>query len=746
MSSLPVHRAAQTLAAVLTVLLFGLAGIFVPRVVAQEPGPGQGPLVSSTISVDGRGNAAVDAEGFHPSRTLVRFRNDRGADFLPGSPSATAFPGDPNLHLVENPPGLSVAEAIRNYRANPNVVFAEPDYVVHTSATPSDPSWGQQWDMVKISAPAAWNSQTDSGNVVVAIIDTGIDFTHPDLRGNLWTSADGSHGFTCIKGRCAKGGADDFGHGTHVAGTIGAVANNGIGIAGLNWHVQLLSLKFLDSSGSGYLSDAILAFDQVTSLKQQGVNVRLTSNSWGGGGYSQALKDAMTRAENAGVLHVCAAGNSNQNADSSPMYPAAYDNRGIISVSASDGNDVGASFTNYGLGSVDIAAPGVSTLSTVPTGACKLCDQSGYKLLSGTSMATPHVTGVLAALFHENPALSPNEARDVVLDRGSYDSLTDAKAKSSSTGGRLNFAKSLANPLLYAPRLNNFPRLTMGQDVFASSGGKVTLAATAADPDNDSLQMSWARSGDIGSSRQWLFGWMVNTLFPNLDGSSASFTAPSLARTASVPYYAAVADGRGGSASGRQYVTVWPGSSSSQQPSGTLTVSPSAAPTGSTITVNFPVAGPKSGQVGWDLWISTQNSAHGSCCLIGTSATIKLDSPGVYRIGSQAINQSLDLSARSSAVVRIGGATGDPPIAAATVDQLSGRVPLTVNVDASASKDPDGTIRSYYFGCGDGSMTGSRKSRADCTLTAPGTYWIRVMVVDDSDYTDVISAYVVATP
>ena len=288
------------------------------------------------------------------------------------------------------------------------------------------------------------------------------------------------------------------------------MANNGTGMAGINWKVQLLSLKFLDSNGSGYISDAVLCFQKVVALKQQGFNIRLTSNSWGGGGFSQALKDAMAQAEEAGVLHVCAAGNSNQNADASPMYPAAYDNRGIISVLASDQNDAGAYFTNYGLASVDIAAPGVSTLSTVPTGTCTLCDPSGYKFLSGTSMATPHVSGVLAALFHKNPALSTNEARDVILDPGSYDALGDPKARSTSTGGRLNFAKALANPLLFSPRLNNFPVLTLEPDVFASAGSQVNLTATASDPDNDPLRMVWVSSSPCpdtrtqrGSSATW---------------------------------------------------------------------------------------------------------------------------------------------------------------------------------------------------------------------------------------------------
>ena len=680
----------------------------------------------------------------HPSRVLVRFRSGARSDFLPGSPFASAFPGDGNLHLVQNPPGLSVADAVRRYQANPNVLYAEPDYMVQTTLIPTDPRWNQQWDMTKISAPAAWNTQTDSGTVVVAIIDTGIDFTHPDLQANLWTSSDGSHGFTCVNGKCVKGGSDDFGHGTHVAGTIGAVANNGIGIAGINWRIQLMSLKFLDSNGSGSVSDAVLAFDQVTALKQQGVNVRLTNNSWGGGGFSQSLKDAMARGEAAGILHVCAAGNSNQNADSSPMYPAAYNNRGIISVLASDQVDAGASFTNYGLANVDIAAPGVSTLSTVPMGTCTLCDSSGYKLLSGTSMATPHVSGVVAALFQVNPTLTANEARDVVLDPRSYDALNDSKARTTSTGGRLNFAKAAANPLLFAPVLNNFPVVTVGPDVFASAGTTVSLTPTASDPDNDPLRVSWTRA-DTGLSSHWLFGWMLNSVFPNVGGSSVSFAAPSLARTAIIEYDASVADGRGGSALGRNYVTVSAALNPVLPPSGTLTVSPTDAPAGSTLTVSFPTTEP--GHVAWDLWAGTKYVVTGACCFSGSSTTVTFTNAGVYRIGTQAIDQALNLSSRPSTVVRIGGATGEPPIASATLDKLSGPVPLKVNIDMSASVDPDGSkIPTYLFGCEVGSLTRSRKPQGSCTFTTPGVYWIKLLVQDSSGYVDQVSAYVVATP
>jgi subtilisin family serine protease len=152
---------------------------------------------SSTTTVVVRGGVATTAAGpmgpaFHPSRVLVRFRPGRAVAVLPGTPSFRNFPGTRELYLVETPPGLSVAEAVRRYRANPNVLYAEPDYIVTAVGNPTDPLWAQQWDMVKISAPAAWDTQTNASDVVVAIVDTGIDFTHPDLQPNLWTAADDS--------------------------------------------------------------------------------------------------------------------------------------------------------------------------------------------------------------------------------------------------------------------------------------------------------------------------------------------------------------------------------------------------------------------------------------------------------------------------------------------------------------------------------------------------------------------------
>jgi subtilisin family serine protease len=711
-------------------------------------------VASVKVTVTPQGAAATTSMApaealYHPSRVLVRFRDK--ADFLPGSAAAQPAAGPANVYVVKNPPGLSVPEVLQRYRADPNVLYAEPDFVVRAvDTTPNDTFWSAQWDMTQISAPRAWDTQTNASDVVVAIIDTGIDYAHPDLQGNLYSDASSNHGYTCINGSCAPGGLDDYGHGTHVAGTIGAVGNNGIGIAGINWQVQLLSIKFLDSTGSGYISDAVLAFNLVTQLKNSGVNIRLTNNSWGGGGYTQSLKDAMTAAEAAGILNVCAAGNSGQNADVFPMYPAAYDNRGIISVLASDNNDAGAYFTDYGLASVDIAAPGVSTYSTVPSGSCTLCDPSGYTYLSGTSMATPHVTGVLAALLHLYPALTPYQARDEVLDPNSYDAVTNALAQSTSTGGRLNFAKAInntaylsANPL---PPLNNFPVLTMGPNVFASSGAPVSVTASASDADSDPLRMAWSKIVDTGS--QWLFGYMLNYIFPNPSGSSVSFTAPALGRTATVPYNASVADGRGGGAAGLSYVTVSPSGSPGQPPSGTLSLSSSSIAVGSSVTVNFPVTDPGGGPLYWDLWASGQYGASGWCCYTGSSTSLTFNSAGVYRVAVQAIDPQLNLSARSTAVVSVGGSAGQPPIAAATLDKLSGPVPFTVNIDMSSSSAPGGTIQSYFFICGGSGVftAGTTSSQGSCTYTTPGAYWIMPEVMDNNGNLDLVSEYVVATP
>ncbi len=736
------RRSARAGHGAIPIAVFLLASLVPSTLPAQSSHTGVSTVVTTTAEGTLLATTTVhDAASIHPSRLFVRFKPGRRA-LLPGSGLPRGFRHDSNLVLIDTPYGMSVLEALRHYRASPTVDYAEPDFEVHVTDTiPTDPLWLQQWDMAKIAAPAAWDTHTSAGGIVVAIIDTGIAFGHPDLAGNVSPA----NSFTCI-GSCIPGGDDDFGHGTHVAGTIGAAANNGSGIAGINWSVEMISLKFLNASGSGYISDAVLAFQKILELKAAGVNIRVTNNSWGGGGFSQALKDAMAAVEASGVVNVCAAGNSASNADVLPMYPGAYDNRGIISVAATDSNDVGAYFTNYGLASVDIAAPGVSTLSTVPTGSCSLCDPTGYKLLSGTSMATPHAAGVVAAMLHINPALTAAQARDVLLDPGSYDPIADALGSRTSTGGRLNFYKAISNPKLLNPGpLNTFPTLTLGPDVYASSGGNVTVTASASDADGDPLRFAWGTGFNVGQS--WMLGWMANQIFPVASGNGASFTAPIVGRPALAPYQVSVSDSRGGGATDTLYVVVNPASLLIGPPTGSFSAPVVSAPAGSTLTFNFsPVDPDGMGPAMFDIFASHKDGLSGWCCFGGPSVGLNFPTAGVYRVGVQAMDRSLQSSDKQSVVVAIGGATGMPPIARATLDRTSDAVPFTVNIDMSASSDLDGAIESYFFNCGLTSNPSSTTPYGQCTFTEPGNYWLELMIRDNDGLMDVVNMYVVAVP
>jgi len=704
-------------------------------------------LLTSALAQQSRPPQASNGWRYHPSRVLVRFRG--APQFHPGSGQARLLSQRLNLFLVDNPQDVPVPEAIARYKRNPNVVYAEPDYQVQAiDTTPSDPMWSQQWDMTKIQAPAAWDKQTNAGDVVVAVVDTGIASNHPDLQANLWADpVTLAHGFTCIGGICNAGGDDDYGHGTHVAGTIGAAVNNGTGIAGINWVVKLMSMKFLDSSGSGSISDAVVAFNKIAELKTNGVNIRVTNNSWGGGGYTQSLKDAMAYAESLGILDVCAAGNNGANADVSPLYPAAYDNRGIVSVAASDSNDASAYFSNIGLASVDIAAPGVSTLSTVPTGTCSLCDPSGYKPLSGTSMATPHVTGVAAALFHVNPSATAANIRDVILDPASYDALTDSRLKvTTTTGGRLNFAKALNNPLLSSPKLNNFPAVSPLSNITANSGDQISLTASGSDPDNDPLTLGWAPLVS-GSA---IYAQQLNNIFPTppLNTNPVLFTAPSLARLAFAKYVASVADGRGGSASAESIVEILANPNHGLPPAGVFTVSSNSIATGGSVNLNFKLTDPE-GQspMYWQAWFLSSNVWGEMCCL--TDATqnfnLTLSYSGTYRISVQGIDKELNLSPKYSDVVHVGGATGTPPTASAVVDKLEGVAPLTVNIDMTGSSDPDGSIASYGFYCADGLKT-STSPQSSCVYNDPGTYYLWTTVTDNQGLMDAAKTYITVLP
>jgi subtilisin family serine protease len=354
---------------------------------------------------------------------------------------------------------ISVKNAIEKLSNNSAVLYAEPNYIVKASLTPNDSSYAELWglnntgqtggvDDADIDAPEAWDISTGSSDVIIGVIDTGVDHSHPDLAANIWTNAgeipndgidndgngfiDDIHGINAITG--SGDPMDDQGHGTHVAGTIGASGNNGLGVVGVSHNVSMIGCKFLDSSGSGSLADALTCIDYFVDLKNNGVNVRATNNSWGGGGFSQALSDAITSSEQANILFVAAAGNSAYDNDSQNSYPSGYPQESVLAVASTTHTDSMSSFSQWGLTTVDLGAPGSDILSTVPGG--------GYATFSGTSMATPHVTGAAALAWSVNPSLTAIEMKALLMDSG--DDNADLAGKTAS-GKRLNVNNALEN-------------------------------------------------------------------------------------------------------------------------------------------------------------------------------------------------------------------------------------------------------------------------------------------------------------
>ncbi|MBI4651111.1 S8 family serine peptidase [Candidatus Desantisbacteria bacterium] len=354
------------------------------------------------------------------------------------------------IHRLKLKNKKSIDELISKLNKSPLVEFAEPDYIVQIQRLPNDPNFNFLWGMNAIDAPSAWDATIGDSTIVVAVIDTGVDYNHVDLNANMWRNPgeipsngldDDNNGiiddvYGCNTIRRTGNPMDDNKHGTHVAGTIGAVGNNGIGITGVNWNVKIMALKFIGADGTGSTGDAIECIDYVIDMKQRGVNVKITSNSWGAYAFSQSLYSAVERLKDNGILFVAAAGNNMADAEVYPLYPACFDLLNIISVSATDWNDNLSDFSNYGLLSVDLGAPGDGIYSTILS--------NKYDDLSGTSMAAPHVAGAAALIWGYRPLLNYKELRRVIL--AGTDPLTSLSGK-VATGGRLNVNNGLTIPV-----------------------------------------------------------------------------------------------------------------------------------------------------------------------------------------------------------------------------------------------------------------------------------------------------------
>ncbi|MBU6375299.1 MAG: S8 family serine peptidase [Bdellovibrionales bacterium] len=352
--------------------------------------------------------------------------------------SVQPFQTDSSLMKVRLKSGFSVATAIESLKASDQVEYSEPNYIYRTldAGVPDDAKFGELWGIlntgqkdskgqvgkpgIDLNLVPVWASGvTGSKDVLVAVIDTGIQWDHPDLQDNLYTNpgesgalanngidddkngfVDDVHGWNFAAKTASS--SDDQGHGSHCAGTIGGSGNNGIGVAGVNWNVTLMPVKFLDAQGGGTLQGAV---ESINYARKMGA--KIMSNSWGGGGASQALKDAIIEARDAGILFVAAAGNDGNNNDSRPVYPAAYPVDNVLAVSAIDNQGGLADFSNYGKKTVHIAAPGVNVVSSTKG--------SAYRSLSGTSMACPHVSGVAALLLSINPSMSYSDLKERII-------------------------------------------------------------------------------------------------------------------------------------------------------------------------------------------------------------------------------------------------------------------------------------------------------------------------------------------
>jgi subtilisin family serine protease len=430
--------------------------------------------------------------------------------------------------VLRLPPGRSVEDALAQLRQSGLFAQVEPDYEVGLAAIPNDPSFGTQWGLhntgqnggtpdADIDAPEAWDIRTDAAwvtngvtnFVIVGIVDTGIDTSHPDLVANLWVNpgeipgngldddgngyVDDIHGINALvtsnalpTGTVSAGDpADDHYHGTHVAGTVGAVGDNDTGVAGVAWRVKLMALKFLDRTGRGSTSDAVECFNYAI-----GRGVHILNNSWGGSDFSQALADAVTAAEAAGIIVVAAAGNSGSDNDTAPFYPAALTNANVVTVLATDRNDKGSIFatgifggaaSNFGENSTDLAAPGSSILSTFPTYLTPEMQSNNlavsYGTLSGTSMAAPHVAGALAlvkAHYPDEPATE--QIRRIYSNADFLEDMLNA----SVTESRLNLHAALVNPPGPVVRFNTLPnqRPLFNTERFTAGSPPFTVTTT----------------------------------------------------------------------------------------------------------------------------------------------------------------------------------------------------------------------------------------------------------------------------
>jgi subtilisin family serine protease len=457
----------------------------------------------SPVAAKGQANIVEGAE-FVPGEVLVRFRTDAAAKSAEVSPMSlqravdggqVTFQRFSGSDMVR---GLRLAkveaartlEAVAELASRSDVLYAEPNYIWRATRTPNDPRFADQYGLTRINAPTAWNTTIGSRNIVVGVLDGGVNIAHEDLRDNIWTNPgevpnnnfddDGNGKIDDVNGwdfehddKTVYDAEDGDDHATHVAGTIGAEGDNALGVTGVNWEVSIMSLKVLGPDG-GSVSNIIDGYQYALQMRQRGVNLRVLNNSYGGPGKSQAALDAIVQLNNAGILFVAAAGNGGGDGVgddnfSFPDFPSNYNVANVIAVASTNNADGLSSFSNFSSRLVSIGAPGSSILSTVPS----FVNASGYEFFGGTSMASPHVAGAAALVLSVKPDLPLANLRGVLAFTGDRIAALDGK---TTTGRRLNVANALA-----AAQENDTdsPGFMLDFRVLSQTGRSVTLSWSA---------------------------------------------------------------------------------------------------------------------------------------------------------------------------------------------------------------------------------------------------------------------------
>ena len=532
-------RARRLLPLLLALLVAGSAAPLAPAArAARQDEPAAAPGASK----------AAGAAEFVPGEALVRFRSEWEADAASASPAVVEvgrdandagsgriispeLPGDGGAGRIVTAhfkrfdgsdivPGLRLADlsadgpdqtlaAIAALKSRPDVLYAEPNYVWRAKAVPNDPSFGQQYAMQTINAPAAWDTTTGSKSVVVAVIDTGVNLQHPDLADNAWVNPgetpgngvdDDGNGFVddvngwdfvpCTSSSptspavCGDNtvydDASNDDHGTHVAGIVGARGNNSTGVTGVNWQVSIMSVKVL-GPGGGATADIIRAYNYVRMMRQRGVNIRVTNNSYGGSGFSQAALDAIGALNASGILFVTAAGNDSHDTFSFDEFPANYNAPNVVAVASTNQSDSLSGFSNFSSRLVSMGAPGSSILSTTPNNT--------YQQFSGTSMASPQVAGAAALVCSAIAACRDSAAVNSGI------SVAHLRGSVAFTGDRIGTLET---------NTTTSRRLNVRAALDAALGGDVTAPAQAAlavqSQSGRSLTLSFAAPGDDGAA------------------------------------------------------------------------------------------------------------------------------------------------------------------------------------------------------------------------------------------------------